>query len=84
MLTPEKVFDNDFSPDTDEIVWFRLSDKDHTFIVCQSDILQALRFAEKEGMIPELPSVWWDTKLSGYKTEKKGNSFCNVIKIRAD
>ena len=50
-------------------IQFQISDKDHEFAVCQSDVLQALRFAEKEHMIPPLPPEWWDKELAEYVGE---------------
>ena len=69
MRNPEDVFTENFNPEIDETTWFHLSDKDHEFAVCRSDVLQALRFAEKEHMIPPLPPEWWDKELAEYVGE---------------
>lgn len=51
-------------PDAEDILWFSLKKGAIEFKIGLSDILMCLRFAEKQGEIPELPRMWW-TRLSG-------------------
>lgn len=42
-----------------EFLYFSLRDKDHSFIMGLRSILECLRFAEKEGYVPEIAKQWW-------------------------
>ena len=56
-LTGEVYMDS--NPDKKDWLFFLLQDKDHRFTIGLSDILACLKFAEKEGEVPKLPSLWW-------------------------
>ena len=52
--------------DHDELLIFHLKVKDIEFTMGLSDILACLKFAEKEGMVPELPEQWWNKMYGTY------------------
>lgn len=45
--------------ETNESVWFYMEDSTHEFKMGLGDILSAIRFAEEQGIVPELPNGWW-------------------------
>ena len=61
---PEKAIltgsiESDQNPETYEPVYFRMKDSVHEFSIGFSDVLKCVEFAEKEGLLPELPREWW-------------------------
>lgn len=52
--------------DSDELLYFHLRLKETDFTMGLSDILTCLKFAEKEGMVPELPEQWWNKMYGTY------------------
>ena len=52
--------------DSDELLYFHLRSKETDFTMGLSDILECLKFAEKEGMVPELPEQWWNKMYRTY------------------
>ncbi len=52
--------------DSDELLYFHLRSKETDFTMGLSDILACLKFAEKEGMVPELSEQWWDKMYGVY------------------
>lgn len=55
--------------------YFVLQDSVHKFTMELSDILLCLKFAEREGFIPELPGPWWTEMASHYPTELRDALF---------
>lgn len=49
----------DYNPENEDVLYFRLQDNVHEFIIGLSDILACLKFAEEEGEIPKIPPLWW-------------------------
>lgn len=48
------------NPDkTDEILWFALKNGETKCKIGLSDVLACIKFAERIGEIPPLPSCWW-------------------------
>lgn len=45
--------------ETNESVWFHMEDSTHKFKMGLGDILSAIRFAEEQGIVPELSNDWW-------------------------
>lgn len=45
--------------DSFEKYYFHLRDNVHEFTMGLSDILECLKFAETEGIVPPLPLDWW-------------------------
>lgn len=43
----------------DEDLLFAMRDKEHTFSLGLSVVIDCLRIAEKEGYLPPLPGEWW-------------------------
>ncbi len=50
----------------EEYLHFELQDKDHTFMIGLSTLLECLRFAEAQGEVPELPYMWWQSLMAMY------------------
>lgn len=61
VAVPSGKITKDFDPikDADEKVFFHLQDKTHEFMMGLKDILQCLKFAEDENLVPTLPEEWW-------------------------
>lgn len=49
----------DWDSREDEKIYFLLRSEENKFVIGLSDILECLRFAEKEGEVPKLPAEWW-------------------------
>lgn len=45
--------------DHDELLIFHLKVKDIESTMGLSDVLACLKFAESEGLVPEIPGDWW-------------------------
>lgn len=45
---------------------FALKDQHHTFSLNLTTVLQCLKFAEEEGAIPHIGSMWWEQVASTY------------------
>lgn len=58
----ERIMD----PDAEDILWFGLKKGNVDFKIGLSDILMCLKFAEEQGEVPKLPSVWWTRVSSVY------------------
>ena len=61
---PEKAIltgntESDYNSETYEPVYFEMEDCVHKFSVGLLDVLRCVEFAEKEGLLPELPREWW-------------------------
>ena len=50
----------------DEKIYFLLRSEKNKFTIGLGDILECLRFAEKEGEVPKLPVEWWGKIWSMY------------------
>ena len=50
----------------DEKIYFLLRCKENEFTIGLGDILECLRFAEKEGEVPKIPAEWWGKIWSMY------------------
>ncbi|WP_161564878.1 hypothetical protein [Pseudomonas aeruginosa] len=50
----------------DELI-FALQDKHHAFSLGLSTVLQCLKMAEHEGVVPELPEGWWSRMANRYR-----------------
>lgn len=50
----------------DEKIYFLLRSEKNKFTIGLGDILECLRFAEKEGEVPKLPAEWWEKIWSMY------------------
>ena len=50
----------------EETVFFHLQDATHEFTMGLKDILKCVKIAEKKGMIPALPKMFWHTMASHY------------------
>ena len=48
-----------YNPENKDSIWFELKKGDEKFKIGLSDILSCLKFAERTGEIPKLPSEWW-------------------------
>ena len=46
----------------DEKIYFLLRSEKNKFTIGLGDILECLRFAEKEGEVPKLPVEWWGSE----------------------
>ncbi|EPC00571.1 hypothetical protein L861_06435 [Litchfieldella anticariensis FP35 = DSM 16096] len=64
------------SPDTepkadelakDEYMVFALKDQHHQFTLGLETVLQCMKFAEQEGVVPSLPEEWWLQVSSRYQ-----------------
>lgn len=42
-----------------ELLVFAMRDKEHTFSLGLSTVLDCLRIAETRGFVPHLPDTWW-------------------------
>ncbi len=58
--TTETVYQVEDAEYMEEYLFFELQDKDHTFMLGLSTVLECLRFAEEKGEVPELSASWWD------------------------
>lgn len=56
----------DWSIREDEKIYFLLRSGENTFTMGLGDLLECLRFAEKEGEVPKLPTEWWGRIWSMY------------------
>ena len=45
---------------------FHMKDSTHEFTIGLIDILRCVKFAENEGVIPEIESKWWNTVYKRY------------------
>lgn len=43
----------------DDLVVFVLKDKYHEFSLDLKTLLKCLKYAEEQGVVPELPTDWW-------------------------
>lgn len=43
----------------DDDVVFILKDQHHEFSISLATLLQCLKFAEEQGLVPKLPAQWW-------------------------
>ena len=55
----------------DEKIYFLLRSGENTFTMGLGDLLECLRFAEKEGEVPKLPAEWWRKMWSIYPQIKE-------------
>ena len=53
------LMEKDMDPGSEELAYFHLKDSVHEFTMGLSDILKCLKFAEEEGITPQLPCGWW-------------------------
>ncbi len=65
-LKEKKVLDHFECEDCLEDYLFKMKDKHHEFYIGLKTMLGCLGFAEKEGVIPELPKEWWIEVMSRY------------------
>lgn len=49
----------DDNPEKEEHFYFHLKDSAHEFTMGLGEIIRCLKFAENEGIVPELPDDWW-------------------------
>ena len=64
-LTSEALVDPCFN--CNETIYFALRDKDRTFSIGLTTILECLCFAEEQGEIPTLPNEWWNSVKNKYR-----------------
>ena len=66
--TPTGKITKDFNPikDVEEKVFFHLQDSTHEFTMGLKSILQCLKFAEDENVIPKLPQDFWSAMYGEY------------------
>lgn len=55
----------------DEKIYFLLRSEKNKFTIGLGDILECLRFAEKEGEVPKLPVEWWGSEYGQTITQRK-------------
>ncbi|MCR6969996.1 hypothetical protein NS834_26225, partial [Pseudomonas aeruginosa] len=65
-LLQEQNGDDSGSLCHDELI-FALQDKHHAFSLGLSTVLQCLKMAEHEGVVPELPEGWWSRMANRYR-----------------
>lgn len=51
--------DEVFCEDCGELLVFGMQDKQHTFSLGLSSVLECLSIAERDGFVPKLPDEWW-------------------------
>lgn len=66
MAVPTGDVVKDWDSREDEKIYFLLRSEENKFVIGLSDILECLRFAEKEGEVPKLPAEWWGEIWSMY------------------
>ncbi|URL05920.1 hypothetical protein L4F92_07515 [Avibacterium sp. 21-595] len=62
-LSNRAILNNGESPEChqcDEPIIFSLQDNYHHFSLNLSTLLECLKFAENENVIPPIPETWWD------------------------
>ena len=64
----------DFSPAREEMYFFHLRDSEHEFVMGLKEILQCVRFAEDEGIIPKAPDEWWTFLYGTYDVHYENQS----------
>ena len=52
--------------DSDELLLFHLKAQEKEFTLGLSDVLECLKFAESEGIVPPIPGAWWLTMSEVY------------------
>lgn len=60
----------------DEKIYFLLRSEKNKFTIGLGDILECLRFAEKEGEVPKLPVEWWGSEY-GQTIMQRKQRLCN-------
>lgn len=56
----------DDNPEKEEHFYFHLKDSAHEFTMGLGEIIRCLKFAENEGIVPELPDDWWSAMYACY------------------
>lgn len=52
--------------DSDELLLFHLKAQEKEFTLGLSDILECLKFADRQGIVPPIPGAWWRTMSEVY------------------
>ncbi|ARU64441.1 hypothetical protein BTV20_02435 [Histophilus somni] len=63
VLSNRAILNNVKSPEChqcDELIIFSLQDNHHHFSLSLSTLLECLKFAENENVIPPIHETWWD------------------------
>lgn len=56
----------DDNPEKEEHFYFHLKDSVHEFTMGLGEIIRCLKFAENEGIVPNLPDDWWSAMYASY------------------
>lgn len=59
MPDPAEIMEDVVLGDCDEMLYFHLQAQGVEFTLGLSDILACLKFAEREGIVPQIPVSWW-------------------------